>query len=263
MAGTAGIVSAVAGHGPPVVTPAGDPPATITIDGIRLSLDGATRVLRVRSTVRHPRTLVLEAGRAGARPTPCSAFVTRVRVVSESATAVRVAAYLYRADLPAEPGTICPTFMPGPATLPVRLAAPFGTRHVTDHPTGRDVPIVTDRDLATPGFLPGGYRTTPDVNYSPTGLPLVETQTFPGPAGARLVVEQAVGGPPPPTRWSDVVVGHARVRGRDAVLSRGQEPAGHACLSFVADRGGVLVCSYADPPLGGRALVDVAASLRP
>lgn len=263
MAATFGVVVAVTSQEPQDVTPAGNPAKTITIDGVELSLDSVTPVQRVRSTTEDPRTIVLEGGRAGDRPTACSAFVTRARVVSETATAVNVAAYLYRADLRADPGTICPGAMPGPAALPVRLERPLGDRSVINDPTGRAVTVVDDRVTMTPGFLPSGYDATPDVTYSPPGLPLTVTQTFDGAAGERLVIEQAPDGPPPAVRSSDEIVGHLRVRGRDGVLSRGKEPSSHTCLSLAEDRGGILVCSFAATPLGRQALVEVAEGLRP
>jgi hypothetical protein len=106
----------------------------------------------------------------------------------------------------------------------IRLTAPLGNRALVQAVSGGPVRYFDERDLASLGALPAGYRLTsdlPSVSFPGNDQPWVvgDTRIYTGPAGTgTLTIAQLVGArgiiPLTPWPWP----GHVLVHGRVAAL---------------------------------------------
>lgn len=246
-----------------VVPPAAGMPAEITMGDVRLRFAGPTEIDSVRALQSEPSVLVVKAGEAPERPTLCEPFVTRARIVSAGATEVRVAAYLYEADLerPDEP-FVCAAAHPPVAVLPLDLGAPLGDRSLVDEATGAPVEPLPVGSRLSAAVLPVGYTTRPVRTDAYVDGEYVATQTFTGPDGARLTLEESPDNP----FSDDGSLGYPRdvtFGGVEAGLL-GNDVTGRKCLVWQEQYAGRRLCTEAAPvTLPTRELLRVAEGLTP
>jgi hypothetical protein len=152
----------------------------------------------------------------------------------------------------------------------IRLTAPLGNRALVHAVSGGPVRYFDERDLASLGALPAGYRLTshlPSVSFPGNDQPWVvgDTRTYTGPAGTgTLTIAQLVGAkgiiPLTPWPWPGRVLVHGRVAALRVDQSGGIV---FSCnITWVEHGYRFVVNSHGQVPLSTAQLTAVANGIR-
>lgn len=195
----------------------------------------------------------------------CSAIDPQVRVVSETAEAVRIATFDYSAPAPgATESTVCDVLSAsGDASsiykaLKVPLDDALGARRLIDEKSGKEIGVLDRHYAPTPAFVPPGYEQTFLTHYTPKGDFIALSQYENRGRGSSLTISLRS-----QTAWTQLgkVTGHAQVADADATIAEHDD---QRCVSW-SPRGGLVaeVCSDLDTFLTPEELLRIANSLPP
>ena len=188
----------------------------------------------------------------------CSRFSPSVRVLRQTATAVRLVTFDY-STTPIDQQVGCAYSGVGSQAagtlFRVHLDAPLASRRIVDVRTGRPLALIVKAAAPTPGFVPAGYRQADAQGFDPPQSFAAERSYRKGSAMLFLQFTEAADSAP-----LGSVTGHRTVHGRPATVSA-EGPI--RCLAWSEPTGlGSQVCSQANGgPLPVTVLLRVADSL--
>lgn len=239
-------------------------PRSITRDDVTYRV-GRTSPVGITLDAADPRALAVHvfAAESPEQPT-CAALEPTARVVDETSTEVRVAAFDYslRDELGDEPVMCSFTTDVGSGEslyrpLRVRLEAPLGDRQVVDAKSGDVIGSLSHGYRPTPRYVPGGFTKSSERGYSPATDFIALTQYHDLERSSSLEIRvRSV------TAWgkSGEVISHDRVGDHEATIT---EEDYQRCVSWFPRAGLVAeVCSlqnFLDPD----ELVRIAESVPP
>ncbi|MCW2784059.1 MAG: hypothetical protein JWP74_576 [Marmoricola sp.] len=206
-------------------------------------------------------TLYVESVESPDKPT-CASLDPKVRLISETSDAVRVASYHY--TVKAHSGSVinCSFITSGDsadmyADLQIKLKEPLGRRTLIDDRSGKAIGLLDAQYAPTPGRIPVGYRRDLVNHYTARNNFVALTQYQNGTASLEIRVRSA-------TAWArqGTVTGHSEVDGLPATAS---EASYEHCVDW-EPRSGLIaeVCSLAQRDFLPTAdLLQIARSLPP